>query len=446
MAWTAGGIAVVAVAAACAVPLVLRHALGPYFESDSFRHKIAEETSRGLKVEGDYAPITHDGWDARTPNWRSVGRPGETIARLDADGVSAQFNPWGIFRRVWQLDWVHLDSAVIELRKADPARKVPLEVKPKPWYNFILPQRMYLKVVNVDRADVLWKLHGETVGIRHAALKTTPYGKKDWRFESVGEKGVLELPPAPLLRAFNLSVIITKPYFYVERATFAPTDSDDPGRVHLSGQAGVQPEDQELQFDATLDRMPFAAWLPEGWREKAGGRITGGITFDGEGTELEGSTSSGAVRLDAAFLRRLMVLDQLALFSGNAGFRDLHFERAALDWKWKEPRLDVSDLVIDAPGVIRLEGGMAIEDGKLSGTLFLGLRARDLRWLPKGGTAIFTQERDGYRWATITLSGTAEKPVEDLGPRIRKAILHSPGTMLKLGLKELFHGKPKEDR
>lgn len=441
-----GGLAVVAVAAAFAVPLVLRHALGPYFQSTSFRQKIAEETSRGLKVEGEYAPITPQGWEARTPHWRSVGRPGEAIARLDADGISAKFNPWGIFRRVWQLDWVHLDSAVIELRKADPAKKVPLEVKPKPWYNFILPQRMYLKVVEVDRADVLWKLRGETVGIRHAALRTTPYGKKDWRFASVGEKGVLDLPPAPLLRAFDLSVIITKPYFYVERATFAPGDRADPGRVHLSGQAGVQPEDEELQFDVTLDRMPFAAWLPEGWREKAGGRVSGGLTFDGKGTRLEGSTSSGSLRLDDATLRRMALLDQLALFSGNAGFRDLRFERAALDWKWKEPRLDVSDLAMAAPGLIRLEGGMAIEDGRLSGTLFLGLRARDLRWLPHGGTAIFTEERDGYRWATIILSGTAEKPAEDLGPRIRTAILHSPGTMLKLGWKELFHGKPQEGR
>jgi len=416
--------------------------LRSYFTGDTFRQKISEETSRGLKVEGEYGPIEQQGWEALTPEFRSQGRPGESIALLNASGITGLFNPWGIFRRRWQLDWVHLDQATVELRLSDPAAKIPLPIKPKPWYQFLLPQRIYLKEVRSDQTEVLWNFRDQPAGIHHLRLRVTPYGAKDWRFQSDDGSGLLEMAAVPPLRVASISVIVTKPWFYLEHAVLTPPDANDPGSLHLDGKAGLQ-EDKSLIIHAVIDRMPLAPWLPEAQQDRLQARVDAEANWDGHGTKAAGSQSDGSVHLVDTVLSHLPLLDQLALFSNNPAFRELHFTTAACDWKWNDPSLDVTHIAIEAPGLIRLEGRLHSQNGTLSGELELGLRPENLKWLPHDGSKVFTQRSDGgaYAWAKITVSGTVQKPVEDLTPRIRKAIFGSPGTLLKMGLKELFGPK-----
>ena len=421
--------------------------LRPYFTGDTFRQKISEETSRGLKVEGEYGPIDQQGWEALTPEFRSQGRPGESIALLNASGITGLFNPWGVFRRRWQLDWVHLDQATVELRLSDPAAKIPLPIKPKPWYGFLLPQRIYLKEVRSDRTEVLWNFRDQPAGIHHIRLRVTPYGSKDWRFRSDDGSGLLQMAAVPPLRLASISVIITKPWFYMEHAVLTPAEDgsnpdSDPGSIHLDGKAGLQ-DDKSLIVHAVVDRMPLGPWLPEAQQERLQARVDAEANWDGHGTKAEGSQSDGSVHLVDAVLGHLPLLDQLALFSNNPAFREIHFATASCDWKWHDPSLDVSHIVIEAPGLVRLEGQLHSENGALSGELELGLRPENLKWLPHDGIKVFTERSDGgaYAWTKITVSGTVQKPVEDLTPRIRKAIFGSPGTLLKMGLKELFGPK-----
>ncbi len=72
------------------------------------------------------------------------------------------------------------------------------------------------------------------------------------------------------------------------------------------------------------------------------------------------------------------------------------------------------------------------QDKTLSGTLELGLTDPYLHWLPTAKQAIFTRADGVYHFATIHLSGTAEKPDQDLSPRVAKEIEKSPTVALKL--------------
>jgi hypothetical protein len=436
---TLAGLALIVAAAVAVAYVMYRPQLDALADSDRFRESIGEETSRGLKVEGEYGPFTHEkgGWTVATPSWKSTGRPGEAIARLDAKTITGRFNPWGVLRRRWQIDLITIDEATLKLRRPDPDKKVPLPVHPKPWYGFVLPQRMYLKLVDAKKADILWDFKKREAGIHDIHLWVTPYGKKDWRFQ--GTEGKLDfLPDVPAARVVTMSLVVTKPTLTVESLEIAPPDPDDPGRIVLHGTAGLQPEDTSLDATGKIDRMPLTPWLTSPWDNRVSGRLNGTLSWKGPDTKLDQAEGHGTLQLTGGTLRKLAALDQLALLSGDDSLRGLDFDTASLAWEWNEGVLDIRDLEIEASGKVRAEGTIHSDHGVLSGTIRLGLKPGAVAWLPPQGRSLFAV-RDGspYLWAKVTLSGTLQAPRDDLGPRLKAAVYSSPGTILKIMGKEI---------
>jgi hypothetical protein len=66
----------------------------------------------------------------------------------------------------------------------------------------------------------------------------------------------------------------------------------------------------------------------------------------------------------------------------------------------------------------------------------LGVFPEYLEWLPHA-EEVFTRERGGYRWTTVHLSGTPDKPGQDLSPRLLETLKESPGAFLGVILREL---------
>ena len=52
----------------------------------------------------------------------------KTISTGEAD---AKFNPWGIFLRRWQLDYIRIPSGKAEIQTYEPK---PENKPPRPWY------------------------------------------------------------------------------------------------------------------------------------------------------------------------------------------------------------------------------------------------------------------------------------------------------------------------
>jgi hypothetical protein len=81
----------------------------------------------------------------------------KTIKTMSTGEVDAKFNPWGVFLRRWQLDYVRIPSGKVEIQTYEPK---PENKPPKPWYAVFLPDRVYLEEVICDAADVTWQLRG----------------------------------------------------------------------------------------------------------------------------------------------------------------------------------------------------------------------------------------------------------------------------------------------
>ena len=93
------------------------------------------------------------------------------MTSLDASGVTAKFNPWGVFLRRWQLDEVHIGTGEVGIQTYEPK---PEPSPSKPWYHIFLPDRVYLRRVWSEPADVTWRFREERAGFFQTYLLITP--------------------------------------------------------------------------------------------------------------------------------------------------------------------------------------------------------------------------------------------------------------------------------
>src|SRR6266850_7363138 len=133
-----------------------------FVESDRFRVELEMETAKGLHFEsGRYAPIRRTGpFSAASDRFEGLnGR--KALRKMDVHGITAQFNPRGVFQRRWQLDDVHVQSGEVEIQFYEPK---PEPTPSKPWYAVFLPERVYLQQVESEPVDVMWRFRGKRSG------------------------------------------------------------------------------------------------------------------------------------------------------------------------------------------------------------------------------------------------------------------------------------------
>ena len=127
---------------------------------------------------------------------------------------------------------------------------------------------------------------------------------------------------------------------------------------------------------------------------------------------------SGSLTLAQAQLEALPVLDQIALFTKTQQFRRLALNKVSADFRQEKGKLEVRNFVAESQGLIRIEGGFAVVNGMIDGTFQVGVVPTSLQWLPGSQERVFTQQRAGYLWTPMRLSGPLSKPGEDLSPRL----------------------------
>src|SRR6185503_8626854 len=103
---------------------------------------------------------------------------------------------------------------------------------------------------------------------------------------------------------------------------------------------------------------------------------------------------------------------------------------------WDSPRIEIKNIAVEDSRKFRMEGALSIREKTLEGAIQLGVAPEYLEWLPHAGE-VFPKERARYLWTTVHLSGTIDKPEQDLSPRIVEALKESPGAFLGLVFRQL---------
>ena len=418
---SAGVVGAIVVVLGVAVAL-LNPRLTTYVESDAFRAELEKQTAKGLHFPAaGYGPIRRTGfWSAASGGFRAEkGR--KALTAIEAHGITARFNPLGVFLRRWQLDDVHIDGGEVRIQTYEPK---PEPSPSKPWYHVFLPDRVYLRQVRSEPADVTWRFRNEKGGFFGTRLLITPHGR-DFEYQATG--GMMRGALIPDLPLRHTHLLITKTLLTLYTLDLAPESG---GFIHGEGTAGTR-EDKSVDFKVKFEKLPLREWLPASWQNHVSGLAAGEAHWKGENPKLEASNVEGALRISDGRARRLPFLEKLSSITGKKSIEELELNECSAALDWKSPKLEIKDIAIEDKGKFRIEGALSIRDKSLGGAIQLGVARDYLEWLPNAGE-VFPKERAGYLWTTVHLSGTIDNPGQDLSPRIIDAFKESPGAFLGL--------------
>jgi hypothetical protein len=421
----AGAIAIfVVIAAATGTAIFFSPLLTHYIQSEAFRVAMENETAKGLHFpSGRYSPIRRAGSLTAQSESFQASDGERALKSLDAHGITARFNPWGIFVRQWKFDDVHVQSGDVEIQIYEHK---PEPISSKPWFSIFLPNRVNLQRIESERSNITWRFRGERAGFFDTHLLITPQGRD---FEYVATDGRLKMALVPELDLRRAHLLITATLLTIYDVDLAP-DVRREGSIHGQGNAGIG-KDESVDFKATFDSVPIRTWLPAKWKEHLGGSAFGKVHWTGENPKLESSSAEGTLRVRDGRIDNLPLLEKLAEVARNKSFEHLQLNDCSLSFAWRYPKIDIKDIAIEEKGKFRIEGAISIDHRSLHGAISLGLTHQYLDWLPNP-EEVFSRERSGYLWTSVHLSGTIDEPKQDLSPRIVELFKESPGAYLGL--------------
>jgi len=404
--------------------LLLNPRLTRYVESDAFRAELEKQTAKGLHFPAaKYSPIRRTGFFSAASDGFQARNGRKAMTSLDAHGITARFDPLGVFLRRWQLDEVHIDRGEVGIQTYEPK---PEPSPSKPWYHIFLPDRVYLRKVWSEPADVTWRLRNEKGGFFGTRLLITPHGR-DFEYRATGGmmKGALihDLP----LRHTHL--LITKTLLTLYELDLAAGREGD-GFIRAEGTAGTR-EDKSVDFKLKFEKLPLREWLPASWRDHAGGSAAGDVKWNGSNPKLESSHVHASLRVSDGRVSGLPFLQTLGRITGKKSIEQLTLNECSAELDWKSPLVEIKNVEVEDKGKFRIEGAISIREKSLGGAIRLGLAREYLEWLPHA-EEVFPTEKAGYLWTTVHLSGTIDQPGQDLSPRIIEALKESPGAFLQL--------------
>ena len=395
-----------------------------YIEGDAFRAAMEDKTAKGLHFpHSRYAPIRRTSALTAQSESFEANNGEKAMESLDAHGITARFNPCGVFVRQWRFNYVHVQSGdvAIQVYKANPQA-----VTQKPWFAIFLPNRVYVKRIESERANVTWRLHGEQAGFFGTRLLITPHGPD---FEYVATGGRLRMALLPDLDLRRAHLLITKTLLTVYDVDLA-SNSGSNESIHAQANAGIG-KNKSVDFKANFNAVPIRAWLPAEWKGRLNGSAFGDLHWAGKDPKLEGSSGEGSLRIRNGRIDDLPLLEKLAELARKKSFEHLELNDCSLTFAWRYPKIDIKDIAIEEKGKFRIEGTISIDRRALQGAIRLGLTPQYLDWLPNP-EEIFNRERSGYLWTNVRLSGTIDEPEQDLSPRIVELFKQSPGAYLGL--------------
>jgi hypothetical protein len=425
-------------AAAIAIFIVIAAAMGTivffsplithYIESSAFRVGMEKETAKGLHFPaGHYSAIRRTSPLTAQAESFEASNGERALKFVDARGITARFDPWGVLIRQWRFSEIHVASGEVEIQiyQANPE-----ETSPKPWFALFLPNRLYLKRIEAERANVTWRFRGERAGFFGTRLLITPHGR-DFDYIAIG--GNLKIALLPELYLRRVDVLITKVALTLHNIDLAPDERSE-GNVHGEGTAGIG-KNRSIEFNANFDRVPVRGWLPDKWKKHLNGSAFGGVHWTGATPKLEDSSGEGLLHVEDARADNVPFLEKLTELAHERSFEHLELTDCSLNFTWRYPDIEIKDIALGEKGKFRVEGVISIDRRALRGTIQLGVARKYLDWLP-GPEEIFSRQRGGYLWTTVQLSGTIDQPEQDLSPRIIELFKESPGAYLQLLLRQ----------
>ncbi len=202
---------------------------------------------------------------------------------------------------------------------------------------------------------------------------------------------------------------------FVTSAQFAMFDN---GVLDVVGE--WQEDSGDYVFQGAAKGIKCADLLNEDWSKRLMGDVL--LDFAMKSHPEDGPRVDGQLEIRDGVLTALPLLDSLSAYADTQRFRTLTLHEARADWAYAGGKWVFTNIRLTSEGLVRLQGTLVIgEEGELDGSFRIGLAPGTLSRIPGAETVVFQPGDHGLQWANLRISGTLEKPREDLSDRLLMA-------------------------
>jgi hypothetical protein len=407
------------------VLLVLLGALLPIFivnwlGGKDFQKIASEQASSFLKTEGDFESFDWSSFSVYSAGFATrSGTKGEW--NWDIGDIRTEISPRLLLDRILRFSEISVGS--IKMKSCTGLVVVPESLSARP-------------ASASSGGDLFRDVQVGKVVIKSFALQPGPT-TSGWGVENVG----IEVHPNPQNTTFSIQggeILSPLPWLGALSLQQAKGSYVSPQiyltRLELkSAQGGTLEISGEGRTDSTSGRKGRLTWdrwpLPEG---KIGvglfdipAKMSG--SFELSDWKSDGPVGTGQVKLIDARLEpgkgSETILGLLAVLTGEPRLRGCALSTAQASWTLEPGIYNIRSITAEAPGLLRVNGQVKVVGQSLSGLINLALE-KNLGAKVSGltGGELFRQEIDGYLNQPIQISGTLDRPENDLHPKLTGAL------------------------
>lgn len=227
----------------------------------------------------------------------------------------------------------------------------------------------------------------------------------DGTLEGVFLKGAMSVEGLPALSLEHLRWKLAGTALEIINATVGFGGN---ARAELSGTASMESKGS-MDLKVNIENAQLHELLPEVWHHRLFGKLTAkGGTFQVEFAGNKERTLEGPFTVSGVVLRGFGFTAKLAALLGNPELGNLEIPEMTGRYKWTHAGgLEISDILADKDGTVRLTGNMAVRgNGSVSGRLSVAVSDAFLTNL-KGRAHPFTPGEEGWSAVEFDLTGTS---------------------------------------
>jgi hypothetical protein len=413
--------------------------LKSYLQGAAFRGKLAQQLGEKLHASAEIPELQWHDKSVRIPMLSAKGNPGAVFSEMRIEELNARleiklFSP-EIPIPVTDITRVRLKLPGIPDRGDFPAAPTPAAAAPRKESGGLTNRKPKLGEIRIQGVDVEYN-DGSTVARLSNLPVTLRRGQSDaqWSISShpADDRAILQTNLGNHVRFIVQDADLRMEPGRIDVAQIAgeirsqqTAGSKEDVRTLFSANGHLDQNMGDLQLRAKADDIRLEDWIPADWLKKLTGAAVMDATVTGDPSQPSKVLVQGKFRLKRGMLQGLPLLENLAEKTKTVEFTRLELNTGECDFAIQGDRWQLSNIVVESRGLIKLQGTIEGQGRQISGTLEVGAVPGRLRAIDGAEQKVFIREADGYKWASppMRIRGTLDTVEEDLGDRIKDAWL-----------------------
>ena len=401
--------------------LFVKSSLNGWLHGDGFREWISRRAATALRSEVSLPELKWTGSEVYASKFEAIGTEEARFSGIVLDGIRAKMG--GIRNKAFRVPEVTVNRLNLDFsperkgkytyqQAGDPIAGATGEAPRLPdWLSQFAPNRVEIDGIAVASANVTVRKPEVTV---FSLLGTKADFAPDfltgsWEVSAKGGKMLVPNQPEILLK--DLGLRWSGSDLFVDRCALGIYKN---GHIQGSGEIGFG-EGGLFDVDLTISAIEVDELVTGDWKERLSGIIDGPVHITGAPGAF---VYEGALNVTEGVIESIPVLKRIAQYTRSDRFNRLVLNETRTDFKSIGETVELRNLVIQSDGLVRIEGQIDLVGEQISGDLKVGVTPGTMRWIPGAERLVFVEDRDGFRWAPLKLTGTTSDPKEDLSARL----------------------------